>query len=113
MLQVKSVVILNANPGILKCGGRIKMWMWLCAERERESYLGFGNRVRMRKIGRNIVRQKKDTKREVYMAMHQKPQEAVEKVDLCQDGCELYRITKQRVGKKNVVVLNMKVGQSK
>ena len=59
MLQVKSVVILKANPGILKCGGRIKMWMWLCAERERESCLGFGNRVRMRKIGRNIVRQKK------------------------------------------------------
>ena len=31
----------------------------VCRKRERESYLGFGNRVRMRKIGRNIVRQKK------------------------------------------------------
>ena len=57
MLRVKSEVILRANPGILKHGGGIKMWMWLCVERG--SYLGFGNRVRMRKIGKNIVRQKK------------------------------------------------------
>ena len=34
------MVILKVNPGILK-GGGIKMWMWLCVERE--SYLGFGN----------------------------------------------------------------------
>ena len=33
------------------------MWMWLYVERE--SYLGFRNRVEMRKKGRNIVRQKK------------------------------------------------------
>ena len=46
------------------------MWMWLCVERR--SYLGFGNRVRMRKIGRNIVRQKKDARRVIYMAMDQK-----------------------------------------
>ena len=45
------------NPGILKRGGGIKMWMWLCLDRT--SYLGFGNRVGMRKIGKNIVRQKK------------------------------------------------------
>ena len=31
--------------------------MWLCVERE--SYFRFGNRIRMRKIGRNIMRQKK------------------------------------------------------
>ena len=37
-----SVVILKANPGILKLVGRIKAWMWLCVERE--SYLGFGDR---------------------------------------------------------------------
>ena len=54
-MQVKSVVILKANPGILKHGGTIKMWMCV----ERESYLRFGNTVRMRSIGRNIVRQKK------------------------------------------------------
>ena len=49
------MVILKANPGILKHGGTIKMWMCV----ERESYLRFGNTVRMRSIGRNIVRQKK------------------------------------------------------
>ena len=56
-LRVKSVVKLKENPGILKRGGRIKMWMWLCVERR--NYLRFGNRVRMRKIRRKIVRQKK------------------------------------------------------
>ena len=52
MLQVKSVIILKANPGILKCSGGIKMWMWLCVERE--SYLGFENRVKRRKIGKKL-----------------------------------------------------------
>ena len=32
------MVILKANPGILKYGGEIKMWMWLCEERERELF---------------------------------------------------------------------------
>ena len=99
------MAILKANPGILKRGGGKKVWMWLFGERE--SYLGFGNRVRMRKIRRNIVRQKKDAKRVVYMAMDQKAQEAVEKVDSCHDGHELFRITKQEVGeKKDVVVVS-------
>ena len=58
MLRVKSVIILKVNLGTLKRGCGIKMWMWLCVERE--SYLGFGSRVGMRKRGRkNIVRQKK------------------------------------------------------
>ena len=57
MLQVMSVVILKTYKGILKRGGGIKMWMWLCVERA--SYLRFVNRAGMRKIGRNIVRQKK------------------------------------------------------
>ena len=35
------LVMLKTNPFILKCGGGIKMWIWLCEERE--SYLGFGN----------------------------------------------------------------------
>ena len=51
------MVILKANPGILKLGSGIKMWMWMCVERE--SYLRFGNRVGMRKTGRNIASQKK------------------------------------------------------
>ena len=41
MLRVKSVVIRKANPGTLKRGFGMKMWMWLCVERQ--SYLGFGN----------------------------------------------------------------------
>ena len=45
------------KPGILKHGVGIKIWMWLCIERE--SYSGFGKRVGIRKIGRNLVRQRK------------------------------------------------------
>ena len=78
MLRKNSTAILKTNPGILKCGGGIKMWMWLGLERE--SYLELGNRVRMRKIQRNIV-SKKDAKRVVYTAMDQKAREAVQKVD--------------------------------
>ena len=44
-MEVKSVFILKANPSSLKCGGGIKMWMCV----ERESYLRFGKRIRMRK----------------------------------------------------------------
>ena len=95
MLQVKSVVILKENPGILKCGGGIKMWMWLFVERE--SYLGFGNRVGMRKIGRNIEA-KKDAMRVVHRAMDQKAREVMEKVDSCRDGCQLFTTAKQGWG---------------
>ena len=70
MLQVKSVIILKAKPGILKCGGGIKMWMWLCVERE--SYLQFGSRARMRKIGKKYCEAMRNAKRVVYMAMNQK-----------------------------------------
>ena len=55
MLRVKFII--KANPCILKRGAGIKMWVWLYIERG--SYLGFGNRVAMRKKGRNIVRQKR------------------------------------------------------
>ena len=47
---------------------------------------------------------KKDANRAVYMAMDQKAREAVEKVDSCRDGRELFRIAKQRVGEKKDVV---------
>ena len=46
------------------------MWMWLCVERE--SYLEFGSRARMRKIGKKYCEAKRDAKRVVYMAMNQK-----------------------------------------
>ena len=101
MLLVKSVVILKANPGILKRTVGIKMWMWLCVEKD--GYLGFGNRVGMRKIGSNIVRQKKMLK-VVYMTMVHKAQKVVEKVDLFYDCSELFRIAKQSVGEKKDVV---------
>ena len=42
--------------------------------------------------------------RVVYVAMDQKVQEAVEKVDLCRDGLELFRIVKQRGGEKKDVI---------
>ena len=98
---MKSEVILKANPGILKRGGGIKMWMWLCVERR--NYLGFRNRFRMRKIGINIEA-KKDAKRVIYMAMNRKAWEAVEKVDSYCDDCELFRIAKQRAGEKRDVI---------
>ena len=47
---------------------------------------------------------KKDAKRVVYMAMDQKAQEVVEKVDSCCDGRELFRTAKQSVGEKKDVV---------
>ena len=47
---------------------------------------------------------KKDAKRVVYMAMDQKTREAVEKVDSCRDGRELFRIAKQRAEEKSDVV---------
>ena len=47
---------------------------------------------------------KKDAERVVYMAMDQKAREAVEKVDLCRDGRELFRIAKQRVREKKDAV---------
>ena len=62
-MEVKSVFILKANPSSLKCGGGIKMWMCV----ERESYLRFGKRIRMRK--EKILWGKKDAKRVVCMAM--------------------------------------------
>ena len=101
MLQVKSVVILKANPGILKHGGGIKMWIWLSVERG--SYLGFENRVRMRKIGRIMLR--KMLRELVHMAMGQKTWEAIAKVDLCHDYRKLFRIANQRSGenKRDVV----------
>ena len=50
------------------CGG-IKKWILLCLERKR--YLRFGNR--MRKIERNIVRQKKMLRESYFIAVSVKP----------------------------------------
>ena len=47
---------------------------------------------------------KKDAKRVLCMAIDQKAQEAVGKVDSCCDGCELFRIAKQRIEEKKDIV---------
>ena len=57
MLQVKSVIILKANPAIFKRSGGMKMGAWHCVERE--SFVEFGTSVGVRKNRRNIERQKK------------------------------------------------------
>ena len=65
LLDVASEVCgYTKDKPILKLGGGTKMWMWLCVERG--SYLGFGDRVGMRKIGRNIARQKKCQESSIY-----------------------------------------------
>ena len=100
----------KGNLSFLKRGGRIKMWMWVCVERE---LFRIWNIVAMKKLGRNILRQKKDVKRVVYMAMDQKARKLVEKVYACRDGRELFRIAKKGQGRREMllglVVLKMKV----
>ena len=53
---------------------------------------------------KKVCASKKDVKREVYMVMDEKAREAVEKAGSCCDGCELFKIVKQRVGEKKDVV---------
>ena len=71
-------------------------------------------------IGRNrkkYCNAKKDAKRVVYMAMDQKAQETVEKVDLCRDGREFLEFPNKELGRRKMllalIVLKMKVRQSK
>ena len=86
---------------VVKRGGGIKMWMWLCVERE--SYLGFQQSRNEEDMKKCCEAKKKDAKRVVYMVMDQKAREAVEKVNSCRDCRELFRIAKQRVGEKKDV----------
>ena len=104
------MIMLKANPGILKRGGGIKMWMWLCVERG--SYLRFGN-SRNEEDRNKYCEVKNDAKRVVYVAMNKKAREAVGEVDSCRDGRELFSIGKQRVGeKKDVVGVSCLKGES-
>ena len=103
MLRVKSVVMLKANPGILKCGGVIKMWMWPCVETE--SYLGFGDRVGMRKIGRNIVRQKKMLREKyIWLWIKKIKRQWGWLIHSCHDGRELFRFAKLKIGQKKYII---------
>ena len=67
------------------------MWMW--HEEDRNE-----------KDRKKYCKAKKYAKRVVYVAMDQKAREAVEKVDSSRDGCELFRIAKQRARDKSDIV---------
>ena len=73
---------------------------------ERENYLGFGSRAVMRRIGGNILRQKNILRENSICGYGSNSSRSggFEKSDLCWDGRELFRITKQRVRKKKDVV---------
>ena len=68
MLQVKSVIILKANPDILKRGG-IKMWMWLHVERE---LFRIWKESKYEEDRKKYYEAKKDAERVVYMVMDRK-----------------------------------------
>ena len=70
------MVILKANPHILKRDGGIKMSILLCVERQKESR----NEEDMKT---KYQGKKKDAKGVVYMVMDQKARKAVEEVDSC------------------------------
>ena len=86
-MQVKYVVILKVNPGILKGCGGIKMWMWQCVERG--SYLEFRKSRNEKDRKKYIVRQKKNAKRVVYMAMYQKAWRRLIRVVIAVSSLEL------------------------
>ena len=81
----------------MKHGGGIKIWMWLCGKR---GLFRIWTKSRNEEDRKKCCEAKKDAKRVVYTTMDQKAREVVEKVDLCRDGRELFRIAKQIVGEK-------------
>ena len=84
-----------------------KTWWWnkdvdVAVHRKRELFR-IWRQSRNEEYRKKYCNAKKDDKRVVSMAMDKKAQEAVE-VDLSRDGCELFRIAKQRAGEKSDVV---------
>ena len=78
----------NKDVDVAVCRKRLfRIWKHIRKEEDRKKY----------------CEAKKDAKIK-YMAMDQKAREAVERVDSCRDGRELFRITKQWVGEKKDVV---------
>ena len=63
----------------------------VCRKRD---LLRFWKQSRNEEDRKKYCEAKKDAKRVVYKAMDQKAQKAVERVDSCRDGCELFRIAK-------------------
>ena len=85
-----------------------EMWWWdkdedvaVCRKRE---LFKIWKQSRNEEDGKKYCEAKKDAKRVVYMAMNRKARKMVEKVKSCRDGCELFRIAKQRVGEKKDAV---------
>ena len=75
--------------------------MAVCRKRE---LFRISKQIRNEEDRKKYCEAKKDTTRAVYMAMDLKAREAAEKVDSCRDGRRLFRIAKQRIGKKKYVV---------
>ena len=57
---------------------------------------------RNEKIRRNIVTQKKDAERVVYMAMDEKAWEVIENVDSCRDGREFLEFPDKELGRREI-----------
>ena len=93
--------------------GAIKMWMWLCVERE--NYLGFGNKAGMRKIGKNIVRQKKVLRKQYIWLCIRKLKRRWRRLICVVMVVSCLELPKKRLGRRKMlvglVVLKMKVGQ--
>ena len=94
------MVILKANPIILKCGGGIDVDVAMYRKRD---LFRIWKQSRKEEDRKKYFEVKKDAKSVAYMAMNQKAREVVEKVDSCRDGRELFIIAKQRVGEKKDV----------
>ena len=111
MLWVKSVVIIKTNPGILKRGSGIKMWVWLCVERELFRVWKQSQNEEDRK---KKCEAKKDAKRVVYVAIDQEAQEVVRKLIHVMMVLSCLEFPKIGLGWRTMllglVVLKMKVG---
>ena len=57
---------------------------------------------RNEKIRRNIVTQKKDAERVVYMAMDEKAWEVIENVDSCRDDREFLEFPDKELGRREI-----------
>ena len=108
-LKKKLLDVASEVCGYIKVKPRhFEMWWWnkyvdvaVCRKRE---LFRIWKQIRNVEDMKRYCEAKKDAKRVVYMAMDQKARKAVEKDDFCRDGCELFRIAKQRVGEKKDVV---------
>ena len=89
------------------------MWMWLC--KERESYLRFGNRVGMRKIGRNIVRQKKMLREQYIWLWVRKLERQCRRLIRVVMVVSCLKLPNKEMGRKKILLglvhLKMKVGR--